>query len=303
MSAEEFKKLKNRVSLLETSNKKLLTSNQNLVKDNEKLKSNNSKLLDLARTLLEENKEIKLEQNTQRTKVNAAHYHCDSVEQYDRKENLNYHEVEEKEGESEQDLIDAVVNRANYALSQSEHYKDTQMNASDIQRIHRIGKKKVADPNSTTPPKPRKIICRFKSYKLRQKVIFTKKNLKKHATFKDSFITENLTPFRSKLLWYIKHHCDGRFVKVHSRDGNIRAQMSDAQGDDDPFVTIQTPDDIHKLGVNIDLKLINDKYLRFEVQPQINFISTYNRYEELMNEIEEDIVDFFHCYALYFTLP
>ena len=66
--------------------------------------------------------------------------------------------------------------------------------------------------------------------------------------------------------------------------------MSDAQGDDDPFVTIQTPDDIHKLGVNIDLKLINDKYLRFEVQPQINFISTYNRYEELLNEIEEDFL-------------
>ena len=90
-------------------------------------------------------------------------------------------------------------------------------------------------------------------------------------------------------MWYMKKHCDGQFVKTHTRDGNIRAQLKNAQGDDDPSITVQSPDDIHKLGINVNLEIINDKYLRFKVQPQIDITSTYNRYEELLTEIQEEL--------------
>ena len=48
------------------------------------------------------------EQNTQRTNVNLAHFHCDAVEQYDRKENVDYHEIAEVDGETDQQVMDAV---------------------------------------------------------------------------------------------------------------------------------------------------------------------------------------------------
>ena len=88
----------------------------------------------------------------------------------------------------------------------------------------------------------------------------------------------------------MKKHCDGKFVKTHTRDGTIRAQLKDAQGDDDPFITIQTPDDIHKLGIDVNLQIINDKYVRFKVQGQIDIISTHNRYQELLDEIQDELV-------------
>ena len=53
----------------------------------------------------------------------------------------------------------------------------------------------------------------------------SKKNLKSHTTFINSFITENLTPFRAKLLWYVKKKCDGRFVNVHTRDGTLKHSL------------------------------------------------------------------------------
>ena len=271
VSAQEWSKLKTRVATLESSNKSLVKQNENLI--------------EIVKAALAENKELREDTNFLRSQMNCANYHCDSIEQYGRRENGRLHEYPEKEGETEADVIAAVIERANYALSKNEHHKDTKLEPSDFQRAHRIGKKKDSS-DSNSPPKPRKIIFRLKSYKLRQKLMFSKKHLKSHSTFKDSFFTEDLTPFRSKLLWYVKNHCNGKFVKVHTRDGNITAQLNDAQSDNDPWVTIKTPDDLFDHGIDVNLDILNEKYLRFEVHKNIDKTEIYNRFEQLLADVD-----------------
>ena len=275
VAAEDFKKLKNRILNIETSHTNL--------------KKKYEKLLKITKMAVEDAETLRKEHNFLRSKLNCTNYHCDSIEQYGRKENTDYNEVDEKENETQKDVMDAVIDRANYALSQSEHYKNIRVEPSDIQRVHRLGKVKESE-DGLTKPKPRKIICRFKSYQLRQKIMFSKRNLKKHPVYKNSFITENLTPFRSKLLWYVKKKCDGKFVKVHTRDGNIKAQLREAQEKDDKWYTIQTPDDLFKFGVDIDFKLLNENYFRFEVYEELKPTSTFNQFEELINSTDENSV-------------
>ena len=200
-NSEELRRLRNRISNLESSHSVL--------------KKKNDALMALLKASNAEQDALRKETNFLRAKMNCTNYHCDALDQYGRKENTDLIDVEEKEDETEEDVMNAVVDRANFVLSQSEKYKDVKVSASDIQRVHRVGKPST---NNEGQRKKRKIICRFKSYKLRQKIIFSKKHLKKHSEFKDSFFTENLTPFRSKLLCYLKHKCDGKLVKAaHQR--------------------------------------------------------------------------------------
>ena len=131
------------------------------------------------------------------------------------------------------------------------------------------------------PEKPRKIICRFKSYKLRQKIIFSKKALKAHVNYGSSFITEDLTPFRAKLLWYLKNKIDGRLVNLHTRDGNIHAQLKEDQGDEGKWYTIRNPDDVFKLGIQFDVTELNEDYLSFQVYDQVDTTPISNRFDEL----------------------
>ena len=273
VTTEEFKKLKNRMSNLETSHTNLKKKYEKLVK--------------IAKLAVEETKALQKETNFLRTKLNCVNYHCDAINQYGRKENADWNNVAEREGEeTEKQVTKEVIDRANYVLSKDERFKGTVVEASDIQRVHRTGKKKVSTDGTT--PKPRKIICLSKSYKLRQKIILAKRHLKSHPTYKDSFITENLTPFRAKLLWYVKNKCDGKFVKAHTRGGDIKVQLKDAQKDDDEWYTIKSPDDLFRFNVNFDFVLFNDNYFQFEVYDIVEPTSTLNQFEELVNIVDDN---------------
>lgn len=245
--------------------------------------------------LVEENIALRQESNTLRAKINTANYMSDSVEQYTRRENIRIHDVEEKDNEKDSDVMKEIIDRANYALSKSQYYSDTRVEESDIQRAHRVGEKKVQAPGSNTPPKPRKIICRFKSWALRQKVIKSKKALKGSPKFNGSFITEDLTQYKAKLLWYAKNHCDGKFVKCHTRNGEVKAQLKSDQNlnhDDENqgqekinWITIKSPEDFFKHGVEVDYKLLNDKYVRFEILDQLDIENRKNELNQLINAI------------------
>ena len=259
----------------------------NLETSHTNLKKKYEKLVKIAKLAVEETKALQKETNFLRTKLNCVNYHCDAINQYGRKENADWNNVAEREGEeTEKQVTKEVIDRANYVLSKDERFKGTVVEASDIQRVHRIGKKKISTDGTT--PKPRKIICRFKSYKLRQKIILAKRHLKSHPTYKDSFITENLTPFRAKLLWYVKNKCDGKFVKAHTRGGDIKVQLKDAQKDDDEWYTIKSPDDLFRFNVNFDFVLFNDNYFQFEVYDIVEPTSTLNQFEELVNIVDDN---------------
>ena len=104
VTAEEFKKLKNRMSNLETSHTNL--------------KKKYEKLLKIAKLAVEETEASRKETNFLRTKLNCVNYHCDSINQYGRKENADWNNVPERDGKETEDQVAAeVIDRANYVLS------------------------------------------------------------------------------------------------------------------------------------------------------------------------------------------
>ena len=71
---------------------------------------------------------------------------------------------------------------------------------------------------------------------------------------------------RAKLLRYVKEECDGRFAKVHAINGKIiTKETSNENNDDDKsdengnvmWLKIETPDDLHRYGVDIDFVKLN----------------------------------------------
>ena len=73
-----------------------------------------------------------------------------------------------------------------------------------------------------------------------------------------------------KLLWYTKKKCNGQFVNCHTRNGDIYAQSKDAQGKDDKFFIIKSPEDLFKHGIDVEYSVFNDGYLRFPIlQPLV----------------------------------
>ena len=91
--------------------------------------------------------------------------------------------------------------------------------------------------------------------------------------FSNAFITEDLTPLRSKLLRYVEKECDNDFVLCHSRNGKIRMKKSaqraglplEKNGNDQEtgkWLTITSVDDVFKINVDVDFNKLN--YLPFK---------------------------------------
>ena len=70
---------------------------------------------------------------------------------------------------------------------------------------------------------------------------------------------------RSKLLWYAKNKCNGKFINCHTRNGRIRAQLADG----DKWVTISNPDDFYNHVDFIDLDIINKGLKKIQILKDI----------------------------------
>ena len=62
------------------------------------------------------------------------------------------------------------------------------------------------------------------SYKKRSEFLHVKKKRKENAIYKSAFITEDLTPLRTKLLRYVEEECEDNFVLCHIINGAIRVK-------------------------------------------------------------------------------
>jgi len=258
------KQLKNAKSSTEDSNtsfneedRRELHENNNMIKIlieevkmvKEELESSNRKV-----------KLLELENANLKKTVNLTLYKIDALEQYGRRENLRFHGIPENTTDSNDDGEEMVLSIAK-ALN-------IKLDTKDIQRAHRIGKK----PDKVQS-KPRPIIARFISFKKRNEVLYAKSKLKEIDCFSKVFITEDLTPLRSKLLNYVKKECDNEFVMCHTYNGKVKMKKSAKKAglinDDErdqgtgPWLTISSPDDFFKVGVDIDFNKLNYKPLLY----------------------------------------
>ena len=136
------------------------------------------------------------------------------MEQYSRPENIRIYRIPESTSHNNRD--DGETRLLKIATAQQ-----IDLEPKDIQRVHRLGKRKYS-PSA----KPRPIIARFISYKKRNQFFYLKSKQKETGEFNNAYITEDLTTLRSNLFNYIKNKCDGEFVLVHTYNGSIRAKRS-----------------------------------------------------------------------------
>ena len=201
----------------------------------------------------EEMMKLKAENIKLKQAISLNVFNVDELEQYGRRENLRIHGIPEslKKNDDGEDIVLNLAEELNIELE-----------SRDLQRAHRLGKKK-----KRADAKPRQIIVRFLSYKKRNEFLKAKSHLKNNDRYPDAFITEDITPLRSKLLYYIKNECEGRFVLCHTLNGRIRMKKSakyegkigkneEDEGIGD-WITISTPDDLFKHNVNLDFKKLN----------------------------------------------
>ena len=106
----------------------------------------------------------------------------DRQEQYSRGNCILINGLKEEKNESTDERV--------VKLFREEQNEDVLL--ADLDRTHRIGKKKETDSNS----KPRPVIIKFSRYNIRETVFKSKKKLKR----KNFSITENLTGYRISVL-------------------------------------------------------------------------------------------------------
>ena len=224
---------------------------------NEKLDN----LIETMNLLREENRELKKdvgmlkeENAVLKAKVNLNFYANDKQNQYGRKESFRIHKYPEpanNDDDNSFEAVEAVAKKLNIDIS-----KDM------IQRCHRVGKVRR---------RPRSIIVKLKSWDKRMEFIKAKRNLRnadwselskvdcednadenedgKNAL--DIFITEDLSPFRLKILHYIKDlNKEGpeRFDRITTFNGSISCREKATQN----WLSVSSPEDFLEAGIKMD---------------------------------------------------
>lgn len=201
----------------------------------------------------------------EKTKANVrvGRYLTDELEQYTRRENVRIHNMRDT---GDVPLLDAVVTLFNDIINfvnpedaegNPIEASDTnpgdaaedatvgnQISASDISICHRVGKPSAGS-------KPRQVIVRFVSRQTVFKLFKFKKNLKnmgglKEGLYKDVFVTDDLTQLRLKLRSVLKD-AEG-ISNVYSRDGTLHCTKDKKQ------YAVSSPDDLHAIGIDVDLE-------------------------------------------------
>ena len=207
--------------------------------------------------------------NDVRKAVNGNNYSNDGLEQYGRRESFRIIDLAELplKYDNAGNVIDNEDCKA--TAVEAAELLGVNITRNDVQRAHRIGRRRV--PTAKNPnPKARQLIVRLKDYDNRCKIISKKKHLQENANengknrYADSFITEDLAPNRSTLLWYMKKRCDGKFQKCHTIEGRIKATVKDQQGKDQ-WITVSNPDELFEHYDDIDIDALNKKNRKYQI--------------------------------------
>ena len=181
----------------------------------------------------------------------------DRLEQYSRRESLRIFGIPEVVGRKEQDkdLLDKVLKVLN----------DTgaKVVASDILVMHRVGKKSQGEnqniqhhengaQNQSEKQGPRPIIVRFISRNKKSEIMSKKKNLKAKEGYDNTFIFEDITRLRAKLLYFVKNLPE--VGRAWTREGQIYCRKKGPGNTilDEVIGPIENADDLFQhLGVNV----------------------------------------------------
>ena len=160
-----------------------------------------------------ENEALKNIVNSTRQGTNIYAYKQDDLEMYGQKENLRILGKAEVPASSRDDGKEKITKLATEL--------GINLQARDLQRAHRLGKKKVSGA-----AKPHPIIVHFMSYKKRQEFMLAKAKLRDMEGYARVFIAEDLTQLRAKFLKYVKNDCNEDFVCCYTMNSRICTKKS-----------------------------------------------------------------------------
>ena len=172
-------------------------------------------------------------QNLQRNLL-LMRYENDRLEQYSRRETVKVVGLKEEEGEDTEQKVLGVFKAVGADIT-----------PADVSVVHGTGDRKR---------KGRPILVRFVSRKKRKEVMQKKKVLKDKPEYAGVYVFDDLTTLRAKMLYYLKKKVpvvenawtiDGRIHCTKKRPPGLSERESPRR-----IFTIDTPDDLFKLGVN-----------------------------------------------------
>ena len=203
--------------------------------------------------------------STLNAEINCTNYRNDDLAQYGRRESIRIHRVTPELGDDPEQIVLDIAKEIEESSGVDDDGKplvSIGLERKHIQRCHFIG------------DNDNKVICRFIPFKKRMQILLNKKriNSSKTGRFKNIFVAEDLTPLRSRLLWYVKNHCKTKFTNLHTRNGVCRAKREGKDSARDPWLTFKNPDELFKHlddDDEFDLKLFNKSLHAFKVLPDI----------------------------------
>ena len=256
----------------EANNDPLLQRLVEVEKENGTLREEVKLFKNILKTVCTELTNVYKHLNTVCSTVNCANYTSDEQEQYGRFESWRLNDHDEA----------PLISDEKGHLKDDEDCKETAIQAAelvgvtltkdDIQRAHRVGRRRK--PTAKNPnPAPRQLIVKLKDSDKRTNIILKKRSLQENAMkrevakFSKAYIAEDLTPWRSKLLWYAKKKCDNKFVKCHTRNGKIKAKLA-SNPDSKEWLTIANPDDFFThlgTGTSLDIDALNNGMRKYKI--------------------------------------
>ena len=163
-------------------------------------------------------------------KVNLQlRYQLDRQEQYSRRETIRLTGLKEEEEEDTEKKIMQV-------------FQDTgaDVKPDDIAVVHRVGKKGAG--------KNRPVLVKFVSRKCKAAVMRKKSELKKMDKYKGTYMNDDLTILRSRLLKKAKSAQEVDYVTT-TPDGRVKCTMKKKTGEmTATTILLENPDDLFKLG-------------------------------------------------------
>ena len=206
---KHFGKFMDRMTELEKANEEL----------KERIENTEGKSLELESSLSAKEAEIKRLNSTidaQAVSINNLKLAMNEAEQYSRRNCLKFYGVQENESENTDEIVCKL----------STEHLGVRVTVDDLDRTHRIAARSGATSDSSTSKtkKPRVIIAKFCSYRVRSAVLRARRNLKGTGMG----IDEALTATNQELLWAAKKH--PKVKEAWSSDGRVTILLPATNG-------------------------------------------------------------------------